>query len=54
MNARLCGRLPVADIKDSPLLLTTNSDFHISRFHGRQTIPLVTPWLAWMLQFLEK
>ncbi|MFM6127493.1 MAG: type II toxin-antitoxin system VapC family toxin [Sphaerospermopsis kisseleviana] len=33
----------LAEITDSPLLLTTDSDFHIYRRHGRQTIPLVTP-----------
>ena len=33
----------MAEINDSPLLITTDSDFHIYRRHGRQTIPLVTP-----------
>jgi uncharacterized protein len=33
----------LAEINDSPLLLTTDSDFHIYRRHGRQTIPLVSP-----------
>jgi len=33
----------LAEINDSPLLITTDSDFHIFRRHGRQTIPLVTP-----------
>ena len=33
----------LAEINDSPLLITTDSDFHIYRRHGRQTIPLVTP-----------
>jgi predicted nucleic acid-binding protein len=33
----------LAEINDSPLLLTTDSDFHIYRRHGRQMIPLVTP-----------
>ena len=33
----------LAEITDSPLLLTTDSDFHLYRRHGRQTIPLVTP-----------
>jgi predicted nucleic acid-binding protein len=33
----------MAEIHDSPLLLTTDSDFHIYRRHGRQTIPLVCP-----------
>lgn len=33
----------LAEINDSPLLLTTDSDFHIYRRHGRQTIPLVCP-----------
>jgi predicted nucleic acid-binding protein len=32
-----------AEMYDSPLLLTTDSDFHIYRRHGRQTIPLVSP-----------
>ncbi|MFN4867399.1 MAG: type II toxin-antitoxin system VapC family toxin [Cyanobium sp.] len=33
----------LAEINDSPLLLTTDGDFHIYRRHGRQVIPLVTP-----------
>ena len=33
----------LAEINDSPLLFTTDSDFHIYRRHGRQTIPLVSP-----------
>lgn len=33
----------LAEINDSPLLLTTDSDFHIYRRHGRQMIPLVSP-----------
>jgi len=33
----------LAEIHDSPLLLTTDSDFHIDCRHGRQTIPLVSP-----------
>ena len=33
----------LAEINDSPLLLTTDSDFHIYRRHGRQTIPLLSP-----------
>jgi len=33
----------LAEMHDSPLLLTTDSDFHIYRRHGRQTIPLVSP-----------
>jgi uncharacterized protein len=33
----------LAEIHDSPLLLTTDSDFHSYRRHGSQTIPLVTP-----------
>jgi hypothetical protein len=33
----------LAEINDSPLLLTTDSDFHIHRRHGRQTIPLISP-----------
>ena len=33
----------LAEMTDSPLLLTTDSDFGIYRRHGRQTIPLVTP-----------
>ena len=35
----------LAEINDSLLLLTTDSDFHIYRRHGRQTIPLLSPWL---------
>ena len=33
----------LAEINDSPLLLTTDSDFHIYRRHSRQLIPLVSP-----------
>jgi predicted nucleic acid-binding protein len=33
----------LAEINDSPLLLTTDSDFHIYRRHGSQMIPLVSP-----------
>ena len=33
----------LAEMTDSPLLLTTDSDFRIYRRHGRQSIPLVTP-----------
>ena len=33
----------LAKINDSPVLLTTDSDFHIDRRHGRQTIPLISP-----------
>jgi predicted nucleic acid-binding protein len=33
----------LAEINDSPLLLTTDSDFQIYRRHGRQMIPLVKP-----------
>lgn len=33
----------LAEIHDSPLLFTTDSDFHIYRRHGRQTIPLISP-----------
>jgi len=33
----------LAEINDSPLLITTDSDFHIYRRNGRKTIPLVTP-----------
>jgi len=33
----------LAEINDSPLLLTMDSEFHIYRCHGRQTIPLVSP-----------
>ena len=33
----------LAEINDSPLLLTTDSDCHIYRRHGRQTIPLLSP-----------
>lgn len=33
----------LAEINDSPLLLTTDGDFHIYRRHGRQTIPLISP-----------
>ena len=35
----------LAEINDSPLLLTTDRDFHIYRRHGRQTIPLLSPQL---------
>jgi hypothetical protein len=33
----------LTEINDSHLLLTTDSDFHIYRRHGRQTIPLLSP-----------
>ena len=33
----------LAEISDTPLLLTTDSDFHIYRRHGRQMIPLASP-----------
>ena len=33
----------LAEINDSPLLLTTDSDFHVYRRHGRQMIPLASP-----------
>jgi len=33
----------LAEINDSPLLLTTDSVFHNYRRHGRQTIPLISP-----------
>lgn len=33
----------MAEINDSPLLLTTDSNVHIYRRHGRQLIPLVSP-----------
>jgi predicted nucleic acid-binding protein len=33
----------LAEINDSPLLLTTVSDCHLYRRHGRQTIPLLKP-----------
>ena len=31
----------LAEICDSPLLLATDTDFHIDRRHGRQAIPLL-------------
>jgi hypothetical protein len=33
----------LAELNDSPLLLTTDSDFQIYSRHGRQTISLVSP-----------
>lgn len=33
----------MAEIHDSPLLLTTECHFHVYRRHGRQSIPLVCP-----------
>ena len=33
----------LAESSDAPTLLTTDSDFHIYRRHGRQSIPLITP-----------
>ena len=33
----------LAEINDSPLRLSTDSDFHIYRRHGRQTIPPLSP-----------
>jgi hypothetical protein len=35
----------LAEVNDSLLLLTTDSDFHIYRRHGRQSIPPLSPWL---------
>ena len=35
----------LAEINDSPLLLTTDRDFHMYRCHGRQTMPFVSPYL---------
>lgn len=32
----------LSEITDAPLLLTTDSDFHSYRRHGRQTIPLIS------------
>lgn len=32
----------LAEINDSPLLLSTDSDVHVDRRHGRQTIPLIS------------
>lgn len=28
---------------DDPLLLTTDTDFHVYRRHGRQTVPCLMP-----------
>ena len=33
----------LAEISDAPTLLTTDSDFHLYRRRGRQSIPLITP-----------
>lgn len=33
----------LAEVHDTPLLITTDRDFHLYRRHGRQTIPLITP-----------
>lgn len=33
----------LSEIHDAPRLLTTDSDFHLYRRHGRQVIPLITP-----------
>jgi uncharacterized protein len=33
----------MAEIAADPVVLTTDSDFHIYRRHGRQVIPCVTP-----------
>jgi predicted nucleic acid-binding protein len=41
--ASLAALIRLAEINDSPLLLTTDSDFHIYRRHGRQMIPLASP-----------
>jgi len=37
------SRIRLAEISDAPMLLTTDSDVHIDRRHGRQPIPLITP-----------
>jgi uncharacterized protein len=33
----------MAEILSDPMLLTTDSDFHVYRRHGRQVVPCVTP-----------
>jgi predicted nucleic acid-binding protein len=33
----------MSEVLPSPIVLTTDSDFHVYRRHGRQTIPCVTP-----------
>ena len=33
----------MSEVLPNPTVLTTDSDFHIYRRHGRQTIPCVTP-----------
>lgn len=33
----------MSEITDAAALLTTDSDFHIYRRHGRQAIPLIHP-----------
>ena len=33
----------MVEILSDPVLLTTESDFHVYRRHGRQVIPCVTP-----------
>jgi predicted nucleic acid-binding protein len=33
----------MSEVISNPILLTTDSDFHVYRRHGRQVIPCVTP-----------
>jgi predicted nucleic acid-binding protein len=33
----------MSEVVSNPVILTTDSDFHIYRRHGRQVIPCVTP-----------
>jgi predicted nucleic acid-binding protein len=33
----------MSEVLPNPTVLTTDSDFHVYRRHGRQTIPCVTP-----------
>ncbi|HEY2384150.1 MAG TPA: PIN domain-containing protein [Terriglobia bacterium] len=33
----------MTEILDSPMILTTDADFHLYRRHGRQAVPCVTP-----------
>ena len=33
----------MSEVLSDPVLLTTDSDFHVYRRHGRQTVPCVTP-----------
>ena len=36
----------MSEILPDPVIVTTDSDFHIYRRHGRRVVPVRTPWSA--------